>query len=179
MVCGEFAVFGVDDEIVVVAVVNAVGDGGFEDRRGMRLDIHGQRREQRHRVELCLVGEPDRTVEGERHVEIVDGIGVEACRSCGLEFGTHRRYFVLGLSVGEGRHPLDGQRVFLAVPQQPLLSGAIGFDVLGHRAIGMPRGDALRASSLEQADLSGGCAGRACPETSTLDHRHLDAALGK
>lgn len=93
-------------------------------------------------------------------------------------FGSYRGHFGLGPGVGERRHALRGDRVLLAVAQQPLLPIPIGLDVVGHRPFAVPTADALRSNPLQQTDLRRAGAGGACPDSSCLDHRHLDAALG-
>ena len=130
-----------DDELVAVGRThvqcqsvalarNLLHANALREASAVLVELDDQAVQQRHGIELSLVGKTDAAVEGKRHVGIVDPVHRQPGGFARLEFGSCRRNALLGLRIGEGVFALHRKAVCLAVPDQPLLALAVAFDVL-------------------------------------------------
>ena len=143
------------------------------------VEFDDQAVQQRHRIELRLVRQPDTAVIRERHVGVVHPFRVQPGGGARLQLGAPLTTPFSDLRVGVGILALHRDAVRLAVLNQPLLPFAIALHVL--LAIFGPClptiFDILRA--LQQADLRGGVTGRACTRGVCLQHQHVLAGPGQ
>ena len=125
---GEHTLLGLDGELVglgrahvqrqlVAFARNLLHANALREAAAALFELDDQAVQQRHRIELGLLGEPDAAVERERDVGFVDPFRLQPGGLARLEFGPSPTEHPFGLRVGEGVLALHRDAVRLAVPR--------------------------------------------------------------
>jgi len=137
------------------------------------VEFDDQRVQQRHRVELSLVGQADAAVERKRDVGFVDPFDGQARGLARLQFRARLGHPLLGLRVGVGILALNRDAVGLTVLDEPLLALAVSLDVLAGASRAVFADDLGQLAALQQAHFRGRVARRACSGELCLQHQNL------
>ena len=160
-------------------------DGDVDDAYALDQDavaaaeLGGQGGEHVQRVELRLVGQPDRAVAGVGQLVGVDPLHLQADPLGDLELLAHRGGPGPLAGVGVRVAPLDRDVVVLAVAQRPGEGLPVALDVrLGH-VLGVVLDDVRQHRALQQAELGRGVAGGDGADVAGLQHSDPAAGAGQ
>jgi hypothetical protein len=138
----------------IVFARNALHPCTLQEPTTTLIEFDDQAVQQRHRIELHLVGQSHAAVEGKRHVGrhigAVHPVGAETGGCACFEFLAGGGDALLGLRVGVGVFALYRNAVRLAVLHQPFLAFAVALHILTRGLLAMLGDDLGQLCALQQ-----------------------------
>ncbi len=151
----------------------------LEDAAAATEQIRCQRSQGLHRIELRLIGQPDRSGVRERHVEGVNTLDLQAQSQARVILAVDGRKASPGSRIAIGVVGLDRNAMLGAVALEPGLAFSVGLDVGGCLLLGVVPEDVGQPRALEEADLGGRVAGCDGTDRPRLQDSDVPASTGQ